>query len=172
MTWGRSPTEISGYRVLNDPFGHQKYFRPPSARNRPFWAFFRQISHFLYIFNIGRQDPVFGKIGIKSAGGAPDRNFWRPPMKYVVLSPKKFWEPYGRFPADSAVFSKIDPRKSRHREKSRFFRFFENRLFQKNHSEISEGAPDFLSKKTFFLSKSQVLITVPYDKNSRRETNS
>ena len=155
MTWGKSPTESSGYRVLNDPFGHQKYFQPPTARNRPFWAFFRQISHFLYIFNIGRQDPVFGKIGIKSAGGAPDRNFWRPPMKYVVLSPKTFWGLSGRFPADSAVFSKIDPRKSRHREKSRFFDFLKIEFFRKITQKFLRGGPDFLSK-------SHVLITVPY----------
>ena len=109
MTWWRSPTEISGYRVLNDPFGHQKYFRLPSTRNLPFWAFFRKISHFLYILiNIGRQDQVFGKIGIKSARGAPRQKFLATSHEICCFITRKIW-------------SAIRP------VSVRFCRFFENR---------------------------------------------
>ena len=92
-------------------------------------------------------------LGYNPGERPPDRNFWRLLLKNGVLSPKTFWGPPGRFPEISADFSKIDPRKKGNLGKSWFFRFFENQVFQKNHSEISEGGPRFFGKKNFFYVK-------------------
>ena len=151
MTWGRSPTEISGYRVLNDPFGHQKYFQPPSARNRPFWAFSRQISHFLYIFNIGRQDPVFGKIGIKSAGGPPRQKFLATPHEICCFITKKILGALrpvsGRF---CRFFENRSSKITSSGKKSFFSIFWKSTFSEKSLRNFWGGPQIFCQKKLFF----------------------
>ena len=173
MTGGRSPTKIFGNWVHNDPFGHQKHFRPLPAGNRPFLPIWKCFSHFCHVFDQWRHVFVFSQKWSKIKGRAPlteisDDSYW----KMVFYPQKKFGAPPADFRPIRPIFQKSKPKNEVIWEKVGFFGFSKIEFFRKITQKFLRGGPDFLAKKTFFMSKSQVSIMVPDDKNSRRETKS